>query len=388
MNDRNTRVRRESIKASVRERVWGRSAARCVLCSKWLIDERQFWHSISVGQLAHDVAASDGANAPRGASEMTAAERNSEANLLLLCNDCHRMVDSPAYRDKFTVEFLTAKKAEHERRVREVTNFATLRPATVIRLTGTVRGTLGPATDEQISEALRESGLTGMGADTRTGVFDIDLRHDERDPWIWDASKKQIDAVVGRAQEAVAAQDTGVLAVFAIAPLPTLVYLGAVLDDKTETRLFQRRRDDAPDMWSWAAGGSAGTTFECSVPDAADRTAGEVVALIEVTAQIEDSRLPDQLRVMPSVRLAATTGLGPDAIQSPEDLAAFGAAWRGLLTEVERLWPRATRVHIVAAVPGTAAITIGRHRMRSAHPTFVVYQRDGETYVHGAEVEG
>src|SRR4051812_23717968 len=103
MNDRDTEVTRSSIKASVRERVWGRAAARCVLCSKWLIDERQFWHAIPVGQLAHNVAATDGKYSPRGESPMIEVERNAESNLLLLCNDCHRTIDSSAYRDKFTV---------------------------------------------------------------------------------------------------------------------------------------------------------------------------------------------------------------------------------------------------------------------------------------------
>jgi len=386
MNDRNTRISRDSIKPSVRERVWGRAAARCVLCSKWLIDERQFWHAIPVGQLAHNVAATNGENSPRGDSAKPRVERNAESNLLLLCNDCHRTIDSSTYRDKFTVDFLTEKKAEHERRVREVTNFATLRPSTVIRLTAAVRGTVGPATDEQVSEALRHSGLTGMGADTRTGVFDIDLRYDENDPWVWDASKKQIDAAVARAQEAVAAQDTGVLAVFAIAPIPTLAYLGAALDDKTETRLFQRRRDDSVDAWSWTLDRPSASTFESSVPDNADETASDVVAFIEVTGPIESSRLHDDLRLMPAARLRAATGMGSDAIGSPADLAAFGSAWRGLLADIELHYPRATRIHVVAAVPVTAAIALGRHRMRAAHPAFVVYQRIGDTYIPGMEI--
>jgi len=387
MNDRDTRVTRNSIKASVRERVWGRAAARCVLCSQWLIDERQFWHAIPVGQLAHNVGATDGKNSPRGESTVTETKRNGESNLLLLCNDCHRTVDSPAYRDKFTVEFLTSKKVEHERRVREVTKFATLRPATVIRLTGAVRGTVGPATTEQVGEALRRAGLTGMGADTRNGAFDIDLQYDEDDPWVWEASKKRIDVAVTRAQEAVAAQDTGVLAVFALAPIPTLAYLGAALDDKTEIQLFQRRRDDSADAWSWTLDKTSETKFAPLASDDPDHTASDVVALIEVTAPVDASRLPSDLDNLPVVRLRATTGMGPDAIRSPDDLAAFGSAWRGLLADIERLWPGATRIHLVAAVPATVAITLGRHRMRAAHPKFIVYQRNDSTYVPGMEID-
>lgn len=288
------------------------------------------------------------------------------------------------------MEFLTEKKQQHERRVREVTDFATLRPTTVIRLTASVRGTVAPATQAQVGEALRGSGLTGMGADTRTGAFEIDLRNDEADAWTWDASKKAIDQIVARAQEAVAVHETGVLSVFAIAPIPTLVYLGASLDDKIETRVFPRRRGDDAEVWSWPeAGATAPRTFTLNFPEVESRDARDVVALIDVTANVEPSRIPTELTSAPTVRLTVDDEFGPDVIASPRDLSAFGRAWRDLLAEIEARWPVVERLHLIAAVPTTAAITLGRHRMRGAHPTFVVYQRRGDgTYEAAVEVAG
>lgn len=389
MEERDTEIKRTAIEAPTRERIWGRAAARCVLCSKWLVDEREFWHAIPVGQIAHNVAASAGPKAPRGELSLTAKERAAEANLLLLCGDCHRRIDSVAYRDAYTVEFLTSKKLTHERRVREVTDFATLRPSTVIRLVASVRGTAAPATPAQVGEALRRAGLTGMGADTRTGAFEVDLRHDERSSWTWDASKKAIDEAVARAQEAIAAHDTAVLSVFAIAPIPTLVYFGAALDDKIETRLFPRKRGDDVDVWTWPETSGKAQSFDLHVCDDGSPDVLDVVALVDVTATVDESRIPQELETAPIVRLAVAGDPGPDALASPTDLDAFARGWRDLLSKVESRWPALQRLHLIAAVPTTAAITLGRHRMRGVHPTFVVYQRtcDG-TYEAALEVAG
>jgi len=121
MEVRDSTVARTAIAPSVRERLWGKSAGRCVLCARSVIDDTTFWHDINVGEVAHNVGASEGANSPRGDSELTAKERSDEENLLLLCHDCHQRIDSRFHRADYSVDFLRTKKAEHELRVREVT---------------------------------------------------------------------------------------------------------------------------------------------------------------------------------------------------------------------------------------------------------------------------
>lgn len=368
-----TSVKRANVPAPVRERIWGRSAARCVLCAKWLVDESEYWHSIPTGQIAHNVAAENGPKAPRGESPLKSKERAAEENLLLLCGDCHRKVDSPELVEKYTVQFLTEKKSEHERWVRDVTDFARLRPAIVIRMTGTIRGTRSAATKEQIGEALREAGLTGMHADSRTGMFDIISVDAETDSWAWDAARKQIDVQVEKARDAIAAGDAGVLAVFALAPIPMLIHLGAELDDKTETVLFRRDRTDGPEAWVWPTPAEEPATFAIT-GSIADSDAADVVAFVEVTAGVAPSRVPAHLASAPAVRLSVLQEPSPDVVTSRADLASFGRAWRDLLSTVENRWPNAERLHILAAVPATVALTMGRHRMRAVHPAFVLYQ--------------
>ena len=96
-------VKRSTLRAEVRIRVWARAAGRCVLCAKYLIDSRfNYFHDVQlIGQIAHIVAAEGGPKAPRGASPLTSAERAREENLLLLCHDCHLSVDNLNHVDVY-----------------------------------------------------------------------------------------------------------------------------------------------------------------------------------------------------------------------------------------------------------------------------------------------
>jgi hypothetical protein len=67
-----------------------------------------------VGDQAHVVGKSK--KGPRGDSPMTAKDRSSADNHVLLCATCHRLVDGDPAR--WPVEALRAIKARHEERIR------------------------------------------------------------------------------------------------------------------------------------------------------------------------------------------------------------------------------------------------------------------------------
>lgn len=389
MKDKDSTIARSRIAEPVRERLWGKSAGRCVLCARSVIDDKTFWHDINVGELAHNVGASDGANSPRGNSALTAQQRSDEENLLLLCHDCHRRIDSEAHRGDYSVEFLREKKAEHERRVREVTDFPTLRSAIVLRVTATIRGTHSPASPRQISESLRSEGLTGLGASTRNGIFAVDLPDAETNEWSWAKAVGDLDRAVERVAEAVAAGDCETVAVMALAPIPILTYLGSRLDDKTEMILFPRRRTDDVAAWSWPADITREPVqFLVSAGEPNPATA-DVCVLVNVSGTISSEFLPTPLREAPQLIIEPNGATpSPDLIASKADLESFAGAWRNALASIEASWPNAVRVHVLAAVPTTVAIAMGRHHMRDAHPDLHLYQRRSDgTYDAVLEVQ-
>src|SRR5205085_10583428 len=61
----------------------------------------------------------------------------------------------------------------------------------------------------------------------------------------------KINDVVARINEGIKRDKISRLAVFAFARIPLLVHLGAQLDDKVQTLIFQRQRVDDENAWRW-----------------------------------------------------------------------------------------------------------------------------------------
>lgn len=385
---RDSEVKRKDVPETTRIRVWAKAAGRCVLCATYLLDGDDWsWHAIAVGQVAHIVGAGSGENAPRGESDLDANERAFEENLLLLCYPCHKRIDDNKYRDKYTVEFLSEKKRQHERRVREVTDFATLRPTSVVMVSADIRGTAAPVSLAQVAEALRSEGYTGMGDDTRNGAFSLHLPGNPDDGWTWAAHRSEIDRLASRVAEAVTASHMDAVSIFALAPIPSLVYLGSKFDDKTETRLFRRKRSDDVRAWAWDDTDSS-LDFDIALASGTAPT-DEALVIVEVTSPVKESRLPAVLTTLPRITISPVAQTpNPDLISSRAALEAFGAAWRAALAQIETGLPDVRRLHLVASVPAPAAVTMGRHRMRVAQPSLVVYQLNDDTYEAAMEVVG
>jgi 5-methylcytosine-specific restriction endonuclease McrA len=383
--NRHTEVKRRDVPDGTRLRVWAKAAGRCVLCSSYLLNTKDwFWHAIAIGQIAHIVAAESGENAPRGASELNANERALEENLMLLCYSCHKRIDDKIYRDKYTVQFLTSKKHLHEKRVREVTDFATLRPTSVITLSADIRGTAAPVSLAQVAEALRHDGLTGMGEETRNGAFSVHLPGNDNDGWAWDAHRTAIDRLTARIDEAISAGDIETLSIFALAPIPSLVYLGSKLDDKTETRVFARKRSDEVTAWAWNQYTTAVPTFKTVITASAS---DQATVIVELSAPVKENRLPANLKILPRFTLSPSDeSPRPDLLSTREGLESFGLAWRNALARIESELPDVKTLHLIGAIPAAAAVTIGRHRMRSAQPAIIVYQFTNDSYEPAMEV--
>lgn len=119
---RDTTIKRESIKDSVRHALWARTAGRCIICNRRLLgDTRTYMHSVLLAELAHNIGATEGPDSPRRRYKDGVLDTESEENLLLLCHDCHKIIDHPDHLDFFPPEKLREIKEEFERRIEMVT---------------------------------------------------------------------------------------------------------------------------------------------------------------------------------------------------------------------------------------------------------------------------
>ncbi len=78
-------------------------------CSRSMISEDE---NNVLGEIAHICAASS--EGPRFDSKMTDDERRSFNNLILLCDEHHKMIDNPDTIDKFPASVIKEWKSAHE----------------------------------------------------------------------------------------------------------------------------------------------------------------------------------------------------------------------------------------------------------------------------------
>lgn len=93
--------------------LWGKAASRCAFpdCRLQLTQNAESGSSnITIGHQAHIVAKEK--NGPRGESPLTASERDSYANLILLCPNHHTIIDQNP--EDYPIEKLHLLKRNHE----------------------------------------------------------------------------------------------------------------------------------------------------------------------------------------------------------------------------------------------------------------------------------
>lgn len=77
-----------------------------------------------LGEIAHIVA--DSRQGPRGTATLTEEERNKHTNLILLCGDHHKIIDSQP--NTYSIPVLRQMKADHESRIRRATTPTVVEP--------------------------------------------------------------------------------------------------------------------------------------------------------------------------------------------------------------------------------------------------------------------
>src|SRR5690606_33741824 len=110
--------------------LWVRSGGRCAICNKYLLDLN---YEVSIGEMAHIVGWSKAKKSPRGEAELSLDARNTVDNLMLLCADHHKIIDTKELLEEFTLERLMQHKADHEKRIHHLTDLQIDSESVVLR---------------------------------------------------------------------------------------------------------------------------------------------------------------------------------------------------------------------------------------------------------------
>lgn len=290
---------------------------------------------------------------------------------MLLCALCHKHIDDRPL--DFPKAKLLGFKARHEARVRHLTGLSAERSTTFVHLKARVAGRPMDISLDEVTEAVAPR----WPSDAQGIVIDLTAIPDQGDGFVGAAC----DAIKTATERLYApGSDVGKtkhISLFALAPIPILVFLGHRLSDKTQIDFFQRHRDaQSPQTWAWRTVGDP-VAFDWNViRQGSDST--RVAVLLSLSGSIQCHTLPatinEAFTIYECVPRSRTASV--DLLRQRADLENFRTSYRAFLAQLMKQHAALREVHLFPAVPAPIAVVCGHDLLPKIHPALLVYDND------------
>jgi hypothetical protein len=306
-----------------------------------------------IGEIGH-IAASSNAG-PRAHLELDMRARDSYDNLVLLCRNCHRKVDT--LKLSYPRERLLEIKANHEAWVRTALperGFTNLR-WNVLRLQGDF-----PFDPTTIAEAL--------SPDQDASVLEISVSA-AREPWssIQESLRTQIHTLIANS-DAVASR----VAVFPLAPVSACVYTGYLLTNRLNVRGFQYHRDQA--TWIWPKNLEGLPMPAVAEPVGSISASAELFFLFELSAPIDASEVMESTGKDQAVYRCSVSDLSTNWLKSKAQLDELARKAREMFEAAAIRNPTSPRWHIFYAGPAPGGLVVGQQLNPTMIPEVQLYE--------------
>jgi hypothetical protein len=346
------------------------SAGRCQFrgCNKYLFAHPITLQKGNFSQQAHIVAFSE--QGPRGGDEQRPIDINSVDNLMLLCAECHKLIDDNP--TQYPRELLIGHKHEHEERVRTVTGLGPEMRTSVVQLKSRIAGDAVdiPATDIYGAIAPR------YPVDERGTIIDLtQFQEDSADEYYRLAAREIQSRAKQLYQSGMSVDSTKHISLFAIAQIPLLVLLGRSLSNKIPVDLYQRHRDQG-NPWQWPEDSDPVTYRVEKICEGA--SSKEAALILSLSGSNPLDALPAEIRdACPVYELTLENRQpAPDFLRKREDLQAFRRTYREFLANLLKYQPSVELLHLFPACPAPIAVACGHDLLPKVHPALLVYDRD------------
>ena len=167
---------------------------------------------------------------------------------------------------------------------------------------------------------------------------------------------------------------SGHISVFAIGPMPQLIYLGSQLSNKVSTDLFQRHRDT--ESWTWKKNGPPVQYKFRRIRKGTDPSRAALLLCLSGSGPREN--LPPDLDSAYSICEMTLDGVisSPTFLSQREDLERFRLEYQDALAEIMAEHPSLRDLDLFPAVPAPVAVPCGREALPKVHPALRVHDFD------------
>ena len=341
-----------------------RAGGRCEFdgCPRYLLEHHVTFAEGNFAQFAHIVAFS--VVGPRGFKQRP-GDIHDLTNLMLLCPTCHKLIDDNPGR--FSRATLEGYKKSHED---QIFHLAGLRPEMKTSVL-VVKSKIGEQTVEIPFDHILEA-ISPRYPFTKKGLtIDLTQLSTKGGSFTSAACEAIRDQIHGFLSASGEVKDSKHISLFALAPIPVLMFLGSELSNKVPLDLFQRHRDT--ERWRWKNPGQAVQYAFKQIRKGTD--AVKAALLLSLSGTVELARLPPEIDGTYSIYEVSPSNCAPDPtiLKTRADLEAFRLTYQQAIATITRDHPGITDLSLLSAIPAPIAILCGRELLPRAHPAVRVY---------------
>lgn len=348
--------------------LWGRAAGRCEFSSC----NRPLWKSpvtqepVNIAQKAHIYAFSSGG--PRGNRGLPKRLLNSAQNLMLVCCDCHKIMDKDQGGTKYSADLLQKWKEEHERRIETVTGVNPEKKSHVLLYGAKIGKVDSPLSFNEAALAMFPAWYPAEDRPLELGV--VNDSFENRDKEFYEKEEfslaRKYRRMVG---ERLAERSIRHISLFALAPQPLLVRLGSLLTDVNGVLVYVRSRE--PQSWQWRSH-PPGFKYKVIRPQ---RRVGPPVLVLSLSDHIPEKDVRAAVGRRATFWTVTVRKPNNDFLRSRRQLSEFRECARHLMVDIEKMHGKSGLLHIFMAAPAAIAVELGRIRMPQANLKWRLYDR-------------
>lgn len=353
------------IPSQVKQQIWFAAHGRCEFrgCNKRLYTSGVTMEKCNISNYAHIIG--DSPDGPRG-NELSKTLSKDPSNLILLCPECHDLIDSKSGEKKYTVEVLKSMKKEHEERIDFLTGICPNQKSLVVAY--------GPKLGQD-NQLFQKDVLNNIILPERYPLdlnpIEIHMKNtalDESMQVYWQTEELQIETLCR--DKVIKTLESGAcshISLFPLGPQPLLIKLGTILNDRYNVQVYQKHRE--PDTWRWLENRSSNSII---VEEPADKTK-EPMLIIALSTQAIKARVLRRFGANASIWTITCDIPGNDMMESKYQLEQFRMAARKVMDDIKNSNPENIDLKIFMAAPASCAVELGRIRMPKADSKWVIF---------------
>lgn len=350
------------IKPATERMLWGVSAGICEFngCTNKLYSHHVTKEKVNLAEKAHIYAFSAGGKRPSLLRFST--KINDIDNLMLICERCHKLIDSED--TDYTAEQLLAMKKEHEQRI---ANVVTIKPdlqSEIVIFNANIANRAIKISDYAAKSAIIPEHYPAREIPINLSP-DLSL-YDSEDNY-WPIMATHLERQWLQYEQMIRDKH---ISLFAVAPQPLLFKLGTLINRNYNVDV--RQSQGSIDNWKWRCDKQT-AKIETQFVEAEDSSA-EPIITFELTAKLSKDELRKEFGKGTIYRITSES-CSPEIIKSWRDLRAVINEYRNTLNTIREVYGKDVKIKMVPIAPVSVSIEAGRQTMKG-DPQITIYDRN------------